>query len=82
MKYMDERAFFSCVVRSGVHICWNVKDVYPCAIFPRDHDEAHDTLWKFYTVYTSLFFFMFIMSLYFILSGSMEHFEAKKFVML
>ena len=55
MKYMDKCTVSSCVVNSGVRIHWNVKDIYSCAIFLRDRDKAHYTLWETRIVYTSFF---------------------------
>ena len=79
MKYMDKCASLSHTADLCVRIRWNWKGVSLCAIFPRNLDEAHYTLWKDRIVY-SLFFVWFIILLCLILSGSMEPVEANKFV--
>ena len=72
-KDMDERAVFSHIVDSNLRSCWGLKNVSPCAIFPRDHGEAHYTLRNTRIVYFS-FLGGFILWLCLMVSGSMEPF--------
>ena len=41
---MEQLMIFYNVVESDLHSCWNVKDVYSCAICLRNRDKAHYTL--------------------------------------
>ena len=81
MKLMDEHVLFYHVVGSNVRSHWNVKDLSLHEIFLRNHNEAHYTIWKSHTVYTSFFFVGCMMLLYLTVSGSVEPIKEMKFVM-
>ena len=41
---MDKCVLLSHVVKKSLHTCWNMKDVYSCAILLSDREKAHFTL--------------------------------------
>ena len=80
MKYMEKCTVLSYLVESDVRSHWNVKDASLCEICLRNCDGEHYTVQRYCMVYYSLFFGWFIVWLYLVVNGSMEHVEAKKFV--